>query len=94
MLFETNGDRRGIRMEGEKSCPLFRQPEILSFAKGIGYCDLDNSSTACEGNVKFCDKPDACPEAILERRNSRNGPKSETLIFQLEPLGQGIPYML
>jgi hypothetical protein len=78
-------------MEGEKNCPLFRQPEILSFAKGIGYCDLDNGSTACEGNVKFCDKPDACPEAVLGRRNSRNAPKSKILVFQLESSGQRIP---
>jgi len=75
-------------MEEEKKCPLFRQPEILSFGKGIGYCDMDGSSTTCKGDAKFCEKPDACPEAILGRRNSRNASKSETLLFQLESPGQ------
>jgi hypothetical protein len=27
--------------------------------KGIGYCDIDSSSTTCEGDVKFCGRPDA-----------------------------------
>jgi hypothetical protein len=46
-------------MGEEKICPLFRKPESLSIGKGIGYCDLDSSSTACEGNVKFCERCDA-----------------------------------
>ncbi|HMK76073.1 MAG TPA: hypothetical protein VK568_07825 [Thermodesulfobacteriota bacterium] len=39
-------------MGEEKKCPLFRQPEILSSAEGSGYCDLDNSSKAYEGDVR------------------------------------------
>jgi len=66
-------------MEEEKKCPLFRQPEILSFGKGIGYCDMDNGSTACEGDIGFCEKPDACPQATLASKQSRNNPKRELL---------------
>jgi len=62
----------------------FRQPEILTFRKGIGYCDIDNGSTMCEGDAKFCEKPDACPGAILGRKNSKNAPRSETFAVQLE----------
>jgi len=51
-------------MGEEKKCPFFRQPEILSFVKGSGYCDLDNSSTACEGDVKSCEKPDALKQYL------------------------------
>lgn len=43
----------------EKKCPLFRRPETLSIGKGIGYCDIDSSGTTCEGDVKFCERPDA-----------------------------------
>lgn len=46
-------------MGGEKICPLYRKPESLSIGKGIGYCDIDSSSTTCEGDVKFCERPDA-----------------------------------
>jgi hypothetical protein len=54
-------------MGEEKKCPLFRQPEILSFTKGSGYCDLDNSSTACEGNLRSCEKPDALKQHFEEK---------------------------
>jgi len=45
-------------MGEEKKCPLFRKPESLSMGKGIGYCDIDSSRTICEGDVKFCERPD------------------------------------
>ncbi len=46
-------------MKNEKKCPLQGKAEGLSFGKGVGCCDLDSGSTTCEGDVKFCDKPDA-----------------------------------
>ena len=46
-------------MGSEKKCSLFRRPESLGMGKGIGYCDLDNSNTTCEGNIKLCKRPDA-----------------------------------
>jgi hypothetical protein len=54
-------------MGEEKKCPLFRQPEGLSFGKGIGYCDMDGNSTVCEGDVKFCDKPDAMKQCLRRK---------------------------
>jgi hypothetical protein len=51
--------RRRFEMDGEKRCPLYRKPESLSIGKGIGYCDIDSSSTTCEGDAKFCERPDA-----------------------------------
>ena len=84
-------ETKGVLEWGEeKRCPLFRQPEILSFRQGIGYCDVDSSSTTCEGDVKSCEKPEACPETILRRRNPGSAPKSETLFFRLGPAGQKI----
>jgi hypothetical protein len=46
-------------MGEKKRCPLFGKPESLSMGKGIGYCDIDSSSTTCEGDVKLCGRPDA-----------------------------------
>jgi hypothetical protein len=57
-------------MGEEKKCPVFRQPEGLSFGKGIGYCDIDSSSTTCEGDVKFCEKADALKQ-YLQRKLSK-----------------------
>jgi hypothetical protein len=54
-------------MGEEKKCPLFRRSESLSIGKGIGYCDIDSSSVTCEGDVKFCEKPEALKRGILER---------------------------
>jgi len=51
-------------MGEEKKCQLFRQPEGLSFGKGIGYCGIDCGSATCEGNVKFCEKPDALKQYL------------------------------
>lgn len=56
-------------MEEKKKCPLFREPEGLSFGKGIGYCDIDSDSTTCEGNVKLCEKPDALKRYLLRKLN-------------------------
>jgi hypothetical protein len=54
-------------MGEEKKCPLFRTPESLSMGKGIGYCDIDNSSTICEGDVKFCERPDTLSLYLRKR---------------------------
>jgi len=43
----------------EKLCPLFRKPESLGMGKGIGYCDMDSGGTTCEGDMLFCERPDA-----------------------------------
>lgn len=54
-------------MGEDKKCPLFRQPEGLSFGKGMGYCDIDSGSTTCEGDVKFCDKLDALKQFLRRK---------------------------
>jgi hypothetical protein len=54
-------------MGEEKKCPLFRKPESLSMGKGIGYCDIGSSSATCEGDVKFCEKPDALKQYLRRK---------------------------
>jgi hypothetical protein len=64
----TNEKGRKIGMGEEKKCPLFRRSESLSMGKGIGYCDIDSSSATCEGDVKFCERPDALRVYLLSSR--------------------------
>jgi hypothetical protein len=35
--------------------------------KGIGYCDIEGNSTTCEGDVSFCEKPDALREYFRKK---------------------------
>ena len=63
-------------MEEGKGCPLFRRPGSLSFGKGTGYCDIDGSSTKCDADTKFCEKPDALKE-YLQRKLDKFEKKGE-----------------
>ena len=54
-------------MVEEKICPLFRKPEGLGMGKGIGYCDIDRGRTICEGDVLFCEKPDALKKYLQSK---------------------------
>jgi hypothetical protein len=56
-----------FKMEKEKRCPIFRRPESLSLGKGIGYCDIDSSTVTCEGDVSFCEKPDALKQYLRRK---------------------------
>lgn len=51
-------EETGKKLEAgnETKCLLYRIPEELGMGKGIGYCDMDNNSTTCEGDVKSCEK--------------------------------------
>ncbi|MEW6376269.1 MAG: hypothetical protein AB1502_10845 [Thermodesulfobacteriota bacterium] len=66
-------------MGEEKKCPLFRRAEGLSFGKGIGYCDIDSSSTTCEGDVTFCERPDSLKLYLRKRLEEmdKKGKKGE-----------------
>ncbi len=35
--------------------------------KGLGYCDLDGSQTICDGDTKFCGKPDILARYLIIR---------------------------
>ena len=46
-------------MKKENCCAFFRDSDNLSMGRGIGYCDLGVVWTICDGDVRFCEKPDA-----------------------------------
>ena len=70
-------------MKEEKECPLFRRPESLSFGKGVGFCDMDGSSTKCDADTKFCEKPDALKQ-YLQRKLDKFEKKGEQRMNTLQ----------
>jgi hypothetical protein len=54
-------------MGAEKLCPLYRRTESLNIGKGLGYCDLDSSSTTCEGDFEFCERPEGLKIFLRKR---------------------------
>ena len=56
-------------MSFKRQCPFYRDSETLNIGRGIGYCDLDCDRTTCEGDVKFCEKPDALKQYLRRKLN-------------------------
>jgi hypothetical protein len=48
-------------------CPFHLVSESIGMGKGMGYCDLDASQTICDGDIKFCEKPNTMEQHILVR---------------------------
>jgi hypothetical protein len=60
-------------MSSKRQCSFYRDSEILSMARGIGYCDLDGNQTICDGDVSFCEKPDALRKYLLDQKRGEGG---------------------
>ena len=41
----------------DRPCSFHRDSRSLRAGQGIGYCDLDNCRTVCDGDLSFCEKP-------------------------------------
>jgi hypothetical protein len=50
-----------------RECPYHRVTESIGMGKGLGYCDLDGSQTICDGDTKFCGKPDVLQRYLIIR---------------------------
>jgi len=46
-------------MGTEKGCLFYRKSDNPSMGPGIGYCDLGVVWAICDGDMKFCEEPDA-----------------------------------
>jgi len=53
----------------ERHCSFYRGRETLNLGRGIGYCDLDGNQTLCDGDIQFCEKPDALRKQLEQKRN-------------------------
>ena len=40
-----------------RPCSFHRDSRSPTAGQGIGYCDLDNCRTVCDGDLSFCEKP-------------------------------------
>ena len=75
---EPIGRRPG--MGEEMKCLLFRRRGSSSMKKRPGYCEIDDQNATCEGDVSFCEKPDAFREYFrkkLEGLKKREKEKNE-----------------
>jgi hypothetical protein len=57
----------GISMSVFNGCPFHRVSEGIGMGNDPGYCDLDASQTICDGDIKFCEKPNTMEQYILVR---------------------------
>ena len=40
-----------------RPCSFYRGSGSVRVGQGVGYCDLDNRSAVCDGDLSFCEKP-------------------------------------
>jgi len=43
----------------KKTCIFHRESNHPSLGRGIGYCDLGLVWAICDGDIKFCEEPEA-----------------------------------
>ncbi len=56
-------------MEKKITCPLYRESGTLTMEKRLPYCNLDGRQTVCDGDIQFCEKPDALRKRLEQKRN-------------------------
>ena len=64
-------------MTNQRGCRFFRDPEGTQFGRGIGYCDLGVVWSICDGDMKYCEKPDVMIKTLFEEQK-RAAEKSST----------------
>jgi CheY-like chemotaxis protein len=55
-----------------KKCPFYRDSENFAMGRGLGHCDLCGQAI-CEGDIQFCEKPEALREQLLEQKEKEVG---------------------
>ena len=72
-----------------KKCPFYRDSKSFATGRGLGHCDLFGQAI-CEGDIKFCEKPDLLRKRLSEQRRNegeqsqRNPPKYKVLVVDDE----------
>ena len=67
MIRNEIGMPRSVRNDPRSHhCSFHRECEALSKGRGLGFCDFDGSQTICDGDLCFCDKPDALRDYFLK----------------------------
>jgi len=56
---EETGMKGVIEMATERPCVFYRASKSQNIGLGIGQCDLGIAWTICDGDIRFCENPDA-----------------------------------
>jgi len=65
-------------MSTSGKCKFYRDSEGIGMGRGIGHCDLDGYQTICDGDIKFCEKPDALKEYCIKIIRARSKAEEKT----------------
>jgi len=62
-----------------RPCSFYRDSESLNLGRRIGYCDLDCDRTTCDGDIHFCENPDALKQYLRRKLEEfeKKGDKGE-----------------
>jgi CheY-like chemotaxis protein len=55
--------------------------------KGLGFCDFDGSQSVCDGDVGFCEKPDALRKHFLDEKRKEEGGTTKKESLDLKKIG-------
>jgi len=70
--FGKETERKGVReMTQKRGCRFFRNPDGHYFGRGIGYCDLGVIWSICDGDIKFCEKPQEMIQLFYEEHRKK-----------------------
>ena len=74
ILFEKELPRneREMIMSILKKCPSYRDSKSLATGRGLESCDLFGHAI-CEGDIKFCEKPDLLRKRLAEQQGNEVG---------------------
>lgn len=66
-------------MSLSRRCTFYRDSESLGIGRGVGYCDLDGHQTICDGDIEFCEKPNALRKFLLDKKGKEELPNLNEL---------------
>jgi CheY-like chemotaxis protein len=55
--------------------------------KGLGFCDFDGSQSVCDGDVGFCEKPDALRKHFWDEKRKEEGGTTKKESLDLKKIG-------
>ena len=59
-------------MSISRKCSFYRDSDNLATGRGIGYCELKGNQTICDGDIKFCENPDALGKQLSEQESQED----------------------
>ena len=69
-----------------RRCIFYRDSKGIGMGMGLGYCDFDGHQSICDGDVQFCEKPDAMRKYLLDRKGKEEGSGIKEELLNLNKL--------